>query len=81
VAQGFFLYVYEPGGNRVEVTSGGYLQYDPHPEPVVWTEAERARGQAWGVRTIETFHTYGTPPESGEATGPPLPPTSQIPEL
>jgi catechol 2,3-dioxygenase len=81
VAQGFFLYVYEPGGNRVEVTSGGYLQYDPHPEPVIWTEAERARGQAWGVRTVESFHTYGTPDASGEATGPPIPPTSRIPDL
>ena len=81
VAQGFFLYVYEPGGNRVEVTSGGYLQYDPTPEPVVWTEAERARGQAWGVRTVESFHTYGTPPASGEASGPPIPPTSKVPDL
>lgn len=31
VAQGFFLYGYEPGGNRIEVTTGGYLQYDPDP--------------------------------------------------
>lgn len=27
-----------------------------------WTEAERARGQAWGLKTIESFHTHGTPP-------------------
>jgi catechol 2,3-dioxygenase len=61
IAQGFFLYGIEPGGNRVEVTTGGYLVYDPDPEPTVWTEAERARGQAWGVETVESFHTYGTP--------------------
>jgi catechol 2,3 dioxygenase len=79
VAQGFFLYVYEPGGNRVEVTSGGYYVYDPDHPPTIWTEAERARGQAWGVRTVETFHTYGTPDISGEPTGPPIPPTSRIP--
>jgi catechol 2,3-dioxygenase len=79
VAQGMFLYVYEPGGNRVEVTTGTHFIYDPAYEPVVWTQAERARGQAWGVKTIETFHTYGTPDVSGTATGPPLPPTSQIP--
>ena len=65
IAQGMFLYVYEPGGNRVEVTTGTHFIYDPEYEPVVWTEAERARGQAWGVRTIETFHTYGTPDLSG----------------
>jgi catechol 2,3-dioxygenase len=79
VAQGFFLYVYEPGGNRVEVTSGGYYVYNPDHPPTIWTEAERARGQAWGVRTVETFHTYGTPDISGEPTGPPIPPTSRIP--
>jgi catechol 2,3-dioxygenase len=62
IAQGFFLYGIEPGGNRVEVTTGGYFVFDPEFEPVVWTEAERAKGQAWGVKTVESFHTYGTPP-------------------
>jgi catechol 2,3-dioxygenase len=81
VAQGMFLYVYEPGGNRVEVTTGTHFIYDPDYEPVVWTQAERARGQAWGVKTIDTFHTYGTPDISGLPTGPPIPPTSQIPQL
>ncbi|HTX45099.1 MAG TPA: VOC family protein [Solirubrobacteraceae bacterium] len=80
VAQGMFLYVYEPGGNRVEVTTGTHFIYDPDYEPIIWSQAERARGQAWGVKTIETFHTYGTPDISGVATGPPIPPTSQIPE-
>jgi catechol 2,3-dioxygenase len=28
----------------------------------VWTEADRRKGQAWGLKTIETFHTHGTPP-------------------
>ena len=62
IAQGFFLYGLEPGGNRVEVTTGGYFVFDPEYEPVVWTEAERRKGQAWGVKTVESFHTYGTPP-------------------
>ena len=61
IAQGFFVYVYEPGGNRIEVTTGGYFVYDPDHEPVVWTAAERGFGQFWGVQTIESFHTYGTP--------------------
>ncbi|MGH2856627.1 MAG: VOC family protein [Solirubrobacteraceae bacterium] len=78
VAQGMFLYVYEPGGNRVEVTTGTHFIYDPDYEPVAWTQAERARGQAWGVKTIETFHTYGTPDVNG-TIGPPIPPTSQLP--
>jgi catechol 2,3-dioxygenase len=81
IAQGMFLYVYEPGGNRVEVTTGTHFIYDPAYEPVVWTEAERARGQAWGVKTIETFHTYGTPDVSARPPGPPIPPTSKVPTL
>ena len=66
ISQGFFLYVFEPGGNRVEVTSGGYFVYDPDREPVIWSEVERARGQAWEVKTVESFHYYGTPPADDE---------------
>jgi catechol 2,3-dioxygenase len=62
IAQGFFLYGIEPGGNRIEVTTGGRFVYAPDEPCVVWTEAERALGQAWGVKTVESFHTYGTPP-------------------
>ena len=66
VAQGFFLYGIEPGGNRVEVTTGGYFVYDPDREPVTWSAAERARGQFWGVKTVDSFHTYGTPDVANE---------------
>ncbi len=70
IQQTFFLYVYEPGGNRVEVDSAGArLVLAPDWQPVVWTEAERKKGQAWGLKTIESFHTYGTPPIE-EDTGP-----------
>jgi catechol 2,3-dioxygenase len=78
IAQGMFLYVYEPGGNRVEITNGTHFIYDPDYQPIAWTQGERARGQAWGVKTIKTFHTYGTPDVNG-TIGPPIPPTSQIP--
>jgi len=59
----FFLYVWEPAGNRVELANAGArLILAPDHQPVVWTEAERKKGQAWGLKTIETFHTHGTPP-------------------
>jgi catechol 2,3-dioxygenase len=59
----FFLYVWEPAGNRVELANAGArLILAPDWEPVVWTEAERKKGQAWGLKTIESFHTHGTPP-------------------
>jgi catechol 2,3-dioxygenase len=66
IAQGYFLYGIEPGGNRIEVTTGGRLVYDPQEPTVVWTQAERALGQAWRNHTVESFHTYGTPPVEGE---------------
>lgn len=59
----FFLYVWEPAGNRVELANtGARLILQPDWETVVWSETERKKGQAWGLKTIETFHTYGTPP-------------------
>ncbi|WP_343079292.1 VOC family protein [Ostreiculturibacter nitratireducens] len=59
----FFLYVWEPAGNRVELANAGArLILAPDWEPVCWTEADRKKGQAWGLKTIETFHTHGTPP-------------------
>lgn len=63
VQQTFFLYVYEPGGNRVEeANAGARLVLAPDWTPIVWTEEKRKKGQAWGLKTIESFHTHGTPP-------------------
>ncbi|MDD7972423.1 VOC family protein [Roseinatronobacter alkalisoli] len=59
----FFLYVWEPAGNRVELANAGArLILAPDWEPVCWTESDRRKGQAWGLKTIDTFHTHGTPP-------------------
>lgn len=63
IQQTFFLYVWEPGGNRIEtVNAGSRLVLAPDWELITWTEADRAKGQAWGLKTIESFHTHGTPP-------------------
>ncbi|UHC20185.1 catechol 2,3-dioxygenase (plasmid) [Methylobacterium currus] len=66
VQQTFFLYVFEPGGHRVEVANAGArLVLAPDWKPIRWTEAERKKGQAWGLKTIPTFHSHGTPPLPG----------------
>ena len=63
IQQTFFLYVYEPGGNRIELANpAARLVLAPDWRTITWTEAERAKGQAWGLKTIESFHTHGTPP-------------------
>lgn len=56
-----FVYVYEPGGNRIEVCSGGFLILSPDWETITWTPEERKKGLAWGNSLPSTFHTYGTP--------------------
>jgi catechol 2,3-dioxygenase len=69
IQQTFFLYVYEPGGNRIELCNPcARLIFAPDWEPITWSEAERAKGQAWGLATIRSFHTHGTPPVD-QATG------------
>ncbi|MEV0226510.1 catechol 2,3-dioxygenase [Streptomyces sp. NPDC050704] len=63
IQQTFFLYVYEPGGNRIELCNPlTRLVLAPDWPLITWTQAERAKGQAWGLKTIESFHTHGTPP-------------------
>jgi len=69
IGQTFFLYCFEPGGNRFEIGAGGYLIFDPDWKPVIWTEAERSKGQAWGLQTVSSFHTRGTPPVPGSNSG------------
>jgi catechol 2,3-dioxygenase len=62
IQQTFFLYVWEPGGNRIEIcNAGARLILAPDWQTISWTAAERAKGQAWGLKTIDTFHTHGTP--------------------
>ncbi len=60
-SQGFYLYSYEPGGNRVEVYSGSYLVMAPDWQPVTWNEQERGSGTYWGGALPDSFIQYGTP--------------------
>jgi catechol 2,3-dioxygenase len=70
--QGFYLYSYEPGGNRVEIYSGSYLVLAPDWQPVTWNEAERAAGTYWGSALPDSFIQYGTPDiKTGEAEAAP----------
>lgn len=64
--QAFFMYVFEPGGNRVELFGDtGYLIFDPAWKTVVWdvaNEADLIRSSIWFGSTLPpTFYTYGTP--------------------
>ena len=62
IQQTFFLYVYEPGGNPSSWPTPG--PGDPRAR-LATGQLDRGRpgqGQAWGLKTIESFHTHGTPP-------------------
>jgi catechol 2,3-dioxygenase len=71
VTQGAFLYVFEPGGNRIELFGNtGILQFEPDYETRVWdlqdftTDAGLALG---GTTMPPEFLLYGTPPTPEQA--------------
>jgi catechol 2,3-dioxygenase len=61
IGRSFFLYGLEPGGNRIEVTTGADLVLDPDPVTRTWTAAERRRGVGWGTVFPPSWHDYATP--------------------
>lgn len=60
-SQAFYIYSYEPGGNRVEVYSSGFFVFAPDFETVVWDERARGTGVYWGAALPESFLNYATP--------------------
>jgi catechol 2,3-dioxygenase len=63
ISQAQFLYVWEPGGNRVELFGdAGYLIFAPDWQPIVWTEDELDKGIIWyGSPLPAEFFLRGTP--------------------
>ncbi|WP_209464736.1 VOC family protein [Virgibacillus natechei] len=64
--QAYFLYIYEPGGNRIELFGdSGYLIFDPDWETVVWDVSNKSdleKSSIWfEPRLPESFYNYGTP--------------------
>jgi len=58
-----FLYLMEPGGNRVELMGDpGYMIFDPDWQTVVWDVSEIAHAAAWACPPMpDSFWLYGTP--------------------
>jgi catechol 2,3-dioxygenase len=58
-----FLYMLEPGGNRIEVMGDpGYMIFDPAWKTVVWKGSELDVGAVWtGSPLPGSFWSYGTP--------------------
>ena len=54
----FFCYVFEPGGNRIELQIPGYWNYMPDWEPVVW-QIDQGGNFAW---QLDQLPPPGTPP-------------------
>ncbi len=68
-SQAFYLYSYEPGGNRIEIYTSGFFVYAPDFEPVVWDEQTRGTGVYWGGALPESFLNYATPVVEDAAPG------------
>jgi len=70
--QAYFLYCFEPGGNRVELFGDtGYLIFDPDWQTVVWdvaNEVDLEKSSIWfGGQLAKTFYRYGTPVVPGHS--------------
>lgn len=86
ITQGAFLYVFEPGGNRIELFGDpGILQLEPDFEMRTWSMSDIDTGLAIGGAKLpwETYFTYGTPPtkplaeQLADAPQPPAPPAAE----
>jgi catechol 2,3-dioxygenase len=75
ISQALFLYVMEPGGNRVELFGdAGYLIFDPTWKPVTWTQSQVEKGIIWiGSNLPQDFFVYGTPILEAAKTETPAP--------
>ena len=63
IQQRFFLHVNQPGGNRRELAhSGARLILAADQRTTTWSESERNRGQAWGLKLTDFLCTHATPP-------------------
>ncbi len=61
LTQAFFVYVFEPGGNRVELFSGGYAIHGPDWQPVIWSGEDLERAIVWyGGELPESFFDVAT---------------------
>lgn len=66
LSQAAFLYVFEPGGNRIELFgNSGLLTLQPDASTKDWLFSDFGAALAVGgaVIPMETFYTYGTPNE------------------
>ena len=72
VTQAAFLYVMEPGGNRVELFGDpGYQIFDPSWRTVEWKGKDLEKSIIWhGSNLPQEFFQYGTPVKSGELVKP-----------
>jgi catechol 2,3-dioxygenase len=52
VSATMFLYFIEPGGNRIELISGGYSVYAPDFKTVIWTNETRGNAIYWGGSSV-----------------------------
>jgi catechol 2,3-dioxygenase len=72
IGEEYFLYVLEPGGNRIELFTGGYVQYAPDWGPIIWRTSQRPDSLYQGF-FAQSLTAYGTPaPElaGGVSAGP-----------
>ena len=67
--EGFFVYIREPGGNRVEISTSDTETFDPDREPVRWLAMAEHPSLYWGGDMPHSMYVYATPPIEIPASG------------
>ncbi len=70
MSQVYFLYAFEPGGNRIELFgNSGLMIFDPNWQSVTWNQSNEIDGMKAGVwfggGLPASFFSYATPPLPG----------------
>ena len=61
LTQAFFVYTFEPGGNRIELFSGGYPIHAPDWQPIIWEGEDLERAIVWyGGQLPDSFFDVAT---------------------
>lgn len=60
IAFGFFLYILDPDGHRIEIYCSDYQAADPDLEPIKWDQQDPQRQTLWVAVTPERWFKHGT---------------------
>ncbi|PSL17895.1 3,4-dihydroxyphenylacetate 2,3-dioxygenase [Shimia abyssi] len=60
ISNAFFLYIFDPDGNRIEIYCSDYQTVDPDLEPIKWDLKDPQRQTLWGAPAPRSWFEHGS---------------------